>query len=59
MVQDELEISQPAAQLAIDRFVDVGVLVRTNSAKRNRFWAATQVLTGLDAFGARARGQRV
>ena len=58
IVQDELGISQPAAQQAIDRFVEAGVLAKTNSAKRNRFWAATQVLTALDEFGARARSQR-
>ena len=58
IVQHELEISQPAAQQAIDRFVEAGVLVKTNAAKRNRFWAAHQVLTALDEFGARARRQR-
>lgn len=58
MVQVELEISQPAAQQAINRFVEAGVLVKTNSAKRNRFWATGEVLTALDEFGARARRQR-
>lgn len=58
IVQDELAISQPAAQQAIDRFVEAGVLAKTNSAKRNRFWVATEVLTALDEFGARARSQR-
>lgn len=59
IVQEQLGISQPVAQQAIDRFVDSGILVKTNSAKRNRFWAAPEVLAALDEFGRRARRQRV
>ena len=59
IVQELLSISQPAAQQAIDRFVEAGVLVKTSSARRNRFWAATQVLTALDDFGDRARQRGV
>lgn len=55
IVQEELRVSQPVAQLAIDRFVEADVLVKTSSAKRNRFWVATDVLSALDEFGARAR----
>lgn len=51
----ELGVSEVAAQAAIDRMVENGVLQQANSGKRNRIWHAQEVLAALDAFGARAR----
>ncbi|UIP58847.1 Fic family protein [Agromyces marinus] len=50
-----LDVSAVAAQAAIDRLVDVGVLTQISAGNRNRIWQATDVLDALDAFGARAR----
>lgn len=55
VVSDHLKISAPAAQTAINRFVDAGILTQTNAARRNRIWAAKEVLAALDAFSERAR----
>lgn len=51
----ELEISEVAAQNAIDRLVDVGVLTKISAGNRNRNWQAPDILAALDGFGARAR----
>ncbi len=58
LVAQELQISDVAAQIAIDRFVRAGVLLQTNNWKRNRIWHAPDVLEALDAFGERARRSR-
>ncbi|KUF06361.1 Fic family protein [Leucobacter sp. G161] len=59
LVARELGVSEVAAQTAIRLMVDGGVLVQTNSFRRNRIWHAPEVLEALDQFGARARRQRV
>lgn len=59
LVADELGVSGVAAQTAIDRMVAAGVLVQTNTYRRNRIWHAPEVLVALDRFGARARRQRL
>jgi len=51
----ELQISEVAAQNAIDRLVDVGVLTQITTGRRNLIWQATGILAALDAFGRRAR----
>ncbi|GAA1316380.1 Fic family protein [Leucobacter albus] len=55
LVADELRVSIPAAQSAIDRFVAHGQLRQTNEWRRNRIWVAHGVLAALDGFAARAR----
>ncbi|SEB55729.1 Fic family protein [Paramicrobacterium humi] len=57
-VAAELEISEVAAQNAIDKLVDATVLTQTSTARRNRTWQAPEILAALDAFGARARRGR-
>ncbi|MCG2621773.1 Fic family protein [Arthrobacter sp. I2-34] len=51
----ELQISEVAAQNAIDKLVDAGVLTQSSAGRRNRIWQAPEILAALDAFGARAR----
>src|SRR5690606_14441893 len=53
-----LDISDVAAQNAIDRLVDAGVLTQVSAGRRNRIWQAAELLAALDAFGARARRRR-
>ncbi|AWB95411.1 cell filamentation protein Fic [Agromyces badenianii] len=57
-VAAELGISEVAAQGAIDRLVDAGVLTKISAGRRNRIWQAQEILAALDAFGARARRRR-
>ncbi|MCX7520874.1 Fic family protein [Microbacterium sp. STN6] len=54
----QLQISEVAAQNAIDRLVDAGVLATASVGRRNRIWQAPDILAALDAFGARARRRR-
>jgi DNA-binding transcriptional regulator PaaX len=54
----ELSISEVAAQSAVDRLVEAGVLTQSTTGRRNRIWQARQVLAALDAFAARARRRR-
>lgn len=58
-VAEAVGVSDVAAQNAIDRLVDAGVLVKVSSGRRNRIWAAPDILEALDAFGARARRGRL
>ncbi|QAY73854.1 Fic family protein [Agromyces protaetiae] len=51
-------VSEVSAQHAIDTLVDAGVLVKISGGERYRLWQATEVLTALDAFAARARRSR-
>jgi Fic family protein len=53
-----LEISEVAAQTAIDRLVDADVITKVAGGSRYRIWQATEILAALDAFGARARRGR-
>lgn len=53
-----LEVSEVAAQNAIDRLVAAGVLTKAAGGERYRIWQAPEVLDALDAFAARARRRR-
>lgn len=57
-VARELGVSEPAADTAIGRLVEAGVLSQTSAGRRNRIWQASEILTALDAFAARARRRR-
>lgn len=57
-IATELQISEVAAQNAIDRLVDAGVLSQISAGRRNRLWQAPEILAALDAFGDRARRRR-
>lgn len=58
LVARERDVSLTAAQSAIDRLVDAGILTQSNAGRRNRQWQATEILQALDDFGARARRRR-
>lgn len=51
--QRELGLSAPAANNGIDQLVTAGVLRQVSGKRRNRKWAAHEVLEALDAFAAR------
>jgi Fic family protein len=57
-VAADLEVTVPNAQLAIDRLVQDGILSQLGDGRRNRYWAAHDVLDALDAFAERARRRR-
>ncbi|MGO3148272.1 MAG: Fic family protein [Leucobacter sp.] len=57
-VAEELNISEVAAQGAIDRLVDAEILTQISAGRRNRIWEATEILAALDAFGERSRRSR-
>ncbi|MFD6455615.1 Fic family protein, partial [Nocardia sp. NPDC060220] len=46
-----------ATYRALERLVDVGILDVVSDSKRNRIWAATDILAELDALNA-AIGRR-
>lgn len=50
----ELDLAPQNAQRAIAPLVDAGVLTEFTGFKRNRMWQATEILTALDDFAARA-----
>ena len=54
-VASELEVSETAAQSAIDSLVKAEILEQANNFRRNRIWQAPEVLAALDSFGNRAR----
>lgn len=58
IVARQLEVSLATAESSVQKLVDAGVLFQTSKGRRNRYFQATDVLTALDAFGARARRQR-
>lgn len=53
-VERELEVSKQGAFNAINTLTDAGVLAQSSRDRRNRVWAAPEVLTAMDAFAARA-----
>lgn len=53
-----LKVTPPNAQLAIDRLVADGILTQIGTNRRNRTWAAVEVLDAMDAFTERARRGR-
>lgn len=48
-------VSEVAAQSAIDRLVDAGVLSLVSAGRRNRLWQASEVLDVLDSFASKVR----
>ncbi len=50
----ELGVSQVAAQSAIDRLTEVGILRQNSPAKRNRLWLVSDVLDCVEQFMSRA-----
>jgi hypothetical protein len=53
-VQEQLEVSAPTANGAIEHLAGLGVLSRASGNHRYRRWVAVEVLEALDAFAARA-----
>ncbi len=53
-LQRDLGVTAHTANSAIQRLVDAGVLAKVSGNHRNRKWAATEVLSALDAFSERA-----
>lgn len=54
-LQRRLNVSQPAAQHAIDQLLEADILTPASAGRRNRVWVAQEIVEALDAFGARAR----
>lgn len=53
-----LRVTAPNAQLAIDRLVSDGILTQVGSGRRNRVWAAREVIDAVDGFAERTRRRR-
>ena len=53
-IRNSIEVSQPAAQNAIDQLVLAGILTSVSAKRRNRVWVASEVTAALDAFAVRA-----
>jgi hypothetical protein len=58
LVQRELGVSVMGADAAITELVGIGALEEITGGRRNRRYAAVQVLAALDAFAERA-GRRL
>ena len=54
LVRSELDVSAMGADAAITELVEIGALQEITGGRRNRKYAATQVLAALDAFAERA-----
>lgn len=54
LVQRELDVSAMGADAAITELVEIGALQEITGGRRNRRYAATQVLAALDVFAERA-----
>lgn len=54
-----LGISDVAANSAITRLADAGILTKVSGSARYRIWQAPDILDALDAFAARARRGRL
>lgn len=57
-VSRELGVSTVAANAAVVRLDEAGILTRANGGSRGRLWQAADVLDALDAFASRARRGR-
>ncbi len=55
VVRDRLGVSAPTADSAIEHLVQADVLRQLGQQRRNRRWAADEVLDALDAVAERAR----
>ncbi|WP_246078148.1 hypothetical protein [Rhodoglobus vestalii] len=58
IVARALGVSDSAAYTSIVKLVETGILLQSTAGRRNRHWRATEVLSALDEFGARARRRR-
>ncbi|EPR77503.1 hypothetical protein ADILRU_0202 [Leifsonia rubra CMS 76R] len=58
IVARALGVSDSAAYTCIVKLVETGILLQSTAGRRNRHWQATEVLSALDEFGARARRRR-
>jgi Fic family protein len=56
--QRELNVSAANVQRAIRQLAEAGVITEFTDRKRNRLWQASEVLSALDAFAARAGRRR-
>ncbi len=54
----DLGVSTVAAQNAIDRLAEIGILRQNSPARRNRIWLVSDVLDAVDQFMERARRTR-
>jgi len=54
LVQAQLGVNHSNAMKAIGRLVDVGALAEVGGRRRSILWQASEVLSALDAFAARA-----
>lgn len=54
LVRSELDVSAMGADAAITELIEIGALQEITGGRRNRRYAATQVLGALDAFAERA-----
>jgi len=55
LVAADLGVSTVAAQNAIDRLAELGILRQNSPARRNRIWLVSEVLDSVDLFMERAR----
>jgi Fic family protein len=55
LVQNRFRVSQQAADNAIGRLVDAGILAPASASKRNRRWVATDIIDALDRFAKRIK----
>nr|WP_272954880.1 Fic family protein [Kribbella shirazensis] len=53
-IQQYLDVSQPAAQRAVDQLVEMAILKQVSTGKRDRAWIARDVINALDQFATRA-----
>lgn len=53
-IQNHLDVSQPAAQRAVDQLVEAQVLKQISTGKRDRAWIAREVISALDNFASRS-----
>jgi len=58
LVQSQFGVSQQAADVAIGRLVDAGILAPASASRRNRRWVATDVINALDRFAKRTKRAR-
>lgn len=58
LVQSQFGVSQQAADVAIGRLVEAGILAPASANRRNRRWVATDVIDALDRFAKRTKRAR-
>lgn len=53
-IQEDVGVSQPSAQNAVDELLRSGILTPASANRRNRVWIAEEVVDALDEFADRA-----